>query len=167
MNEKGFTLVELLAALSILAILVIIAVPAFNTVNNQTRIASLENRKKAITGAMLNYANKYLIDEIKPEDKKCTNNISDGSDGCCKTFSINYMIVNGIYFTNEKNDDNKKIEINPVTNKPLEGYVAVYYDSSKFTLDAKFVMKDEKDDVNTDNLEKISPACANKNNINE
>lgn len=162
MNEKGFTLVELLAALSILAILVIIAVPAFNTVNNQTRSASLENRKKAITGAMLNYANKYLIDEIKPEDKKCTNSISDG---CCETFSINYMIVNGIYFTSEKNDDNKKIEINPVTNKPLEGYVAVYYDSSKFTLDAKFVMKEEIDEVNKQNLEKISPACAN--NINE
>lgn len=156
MNEKGFTLVELLAALSILAILVIIAVPAFNTVNNQTRSASLENRKKAITGAMLNYANKYLIDEIKPEDKKCTNI----DDGCCETFSINYMIVNGIYFTNEKNDDNKKIEINPVTNKPLEGYVAVYYDSSKFTLDAKFVMKEEIDEVNKQNLEKISPACA-------
>ena len=160
MNEKGFTLVELLAALSSLAILVSIAVPAFNTVNNQTRSASLENRKKAITGAMLNYANKYLIDEIKPEDKKCTN-----IDGCCETFSIKYMIVNGIYFTSEKNDDNKKIEINPVTNKPLEGYVAVYYDSSKFTLDAKFVMKEEIDAVNKQNLEKISPACAN--NINE
>jgi prepilin-type N-terminal cleavage/methylation domain-containing protein len=159
MNEKGFTLVELLAALSILAILVIIAVPAFNTVNNQTRSASLENRKKAITQAMLNYANKYLIDEIKPENKTCTYSADNGYE-CCETFSINYMILNGIYFSGLNNN----AEVNPITNKNLEGYVAVYYDSSKFALDAKFVMKEEDDDVNKQNLENISPACANKIN---
>ena len=159
MNEKGFTLVELLAALSILAILVIISVPSFNTVNNQTRSASLENRKKSLVETMLNYANKYLIDEIKPEDKKCTNS---ANDGCCISFSINYMITNGIYYTSEKDNDNKKIEINPVTNKPLEGYVSVYYNSSKYALDATFVMKEENYE---DILNEISPACLN--NINE
>ncbi len=159
MNEKGFTLVELLAALSILAILVIIAVPAFNTVNNQTRSASLENREKAITSSMLNYANKYLIDEIKSEDKKCTNS---SDDGCCISYSVNYMIATGIYYTSEKNDNNNKIEINPVTNEPLDGYVAVYYDTNKFALNAKFVIKDENYE---ENLEAINLAC--KTNIYE
>lgn len=156
MNEQGFTLVELLASLAIISILVVIAVPAYNNISSQTRIASLENKKKAITNSMLNYANKYLLDDIKPESKKCEDTTEDG---CCMTFTIEYMIYNGIYYTTEKDENGRKNEINPVTNQPLDGYVIVYYDTSKFDLDAEFIMKDADEKINRENLEAKYYAC--------
>lgn len=159
MNNKGFTLVELLAALTIISILVIIAVPSYNKVSSDTKKTSLENKQKAITTAMLNYANKYYIDDIKKEDNN--GGISCLNKGCCKSYSVKYIVTNGIYYTSEKIKDESgteyKTEINPVTGEELTGYVAIYYDTNNFKLAATFA-SDLAD------LSEISSECAKEEN---
>ncbi len=161
MNNKGFTLVELLAALTIISILVIIAVPSYNKVSSDTKKTSLENKKKAITTAMLNYANKYYIDDIKKEDNN--GGTSCLNYGCCKSFSVKYIVTNGIYYTSEKlkdeNGNEYKTEVNPVTGEELSGYVAVYYDINNFKLAASFVNDLEE-------LTTTYPECAKEENLN-
>ena len=135
MNKKGFTIVELLAAISILAILIIIAIPSYNKVSEDTKKASLENKKNAIKSAMLNYANKNLLDEIKPEGNTCN---PEKSEKCCVAYSINYILNNNIYYTDEKKDNNKVI-YNPQTNEILGGYIEVYFNTNKKILTALYV----------------------------
>lgn len=139
MNKKGFTIVELLAAISILSILIIIAVPSYNKVSKDTKEASLENKKNAIKSAMLNYANKHLLDEIKPEGNDCS-----GSGSCCKAYSIDYILENNIYYTDTLDEDGKKVEYNPVNNQVLDGYIEVYFNKSKYILTSQYVEKDNR-----------------------
>ena len=128
MNYKGFTIVELLAAILILAILIIIAVPAYNSVSQDTKEASLDNYISSIKSSMLNYANKNLLDEIKPS---CDN----VNEGCsyCKNYSMDYIISKKIYYV-----DSDKI-VNPVTGDELCGYVKLCFDKDALVLKAEFI----------------------------
>ncbi len=66
MNNKGFTLVEVLAVVVILSILIAIMVPNVNTIINKQKENSLDNIKKSIESATKIYIsdNKYDIEVI-------------------------------------------------------------------------------------------------------
>ena len=125
--KKGFTLTELLAVIVILSILTIIAIPTYQKIAEDVRKSNLETMKSIISSTMLGYANKYLIDEIKPANKNCT-------DGCCKYYSVEYIVNNNIYVTTKE-----KNIINPVTNQKLEGYIKVSYNIDKYQLESEYI----------------------------
>ena len=139
MNKNGFTLVELLATIFILAIVIIIAYPVYTSVSKSVRESNLETTKVMLINSMLDYGNKYLIDEIKPSGNTCSNN------NCCKYYPIDYLISYGIFQSN-----NNEI-LNPVTNKPLTGYIKLSYNTSKFVLEGQY----EENDNNAGNCEVI------------
>lgn len=75
MNNRGFTLVELIATIALLSIISIISFVSITTVVNDSKISNCKNLKKSIENAALEYASdnrygvistninaKYLID---------------------------------------------------------------------------------------------------------
>ena len=47
-NKKGFTLVELMAVIVVLAIVIAIAIPTYNKIKNTIDIKNYENKKELI-----------------------------------------------------------------------------------------------------------------------
>ena len=125
--KKGFTLTELLAVIVIISVLIIITIPVYNKISSDIKESNLENTKEMVANTMLNYANKYLIDVIKPAANKCST-----ASSCCKYYSINYIKNNHIFETS-----NGKIT-NAVTNSELTGYVKVYYNVETLSLEAVY-----------------------------
>ena len=130
--NKGFTLVELLSVILVLGIVIIIAIPSYLNITNNIKNSNLENIKKMVSTSMLNYANKYYLDDIKPANNTCSTN------NCCVYYSIRYIKENNIFQTTDGSI------INPVTNLDLDGYVKVSYDTSNLELLAEF--KDNDND---------------------
>ena len=85
MNKKGFTLVELIAVIVILGMIIIIAYPAYINIANDMKKSNFENTTKILANTVLNYANKYDIDNIKPANNTCSNN------NCCIYYSIEFI----------------------------------------------------------------------------
>lgn len=131
MNNKGFTLVELIAVVSILAIIIIIAIPTYQDAALLVKDKNLENKKNIITSDVLNYAKKYELDEIKKE-----GNITKKQYKC---YSMQYIIDKDIYPSDGYDKNGKDIIINPKTNGTLTGFVKVTYDLDKYKLTANFV----------------------------
>ena len=126
--KNGFTLTELLAVIIILSILMIIAIPTYNKVASDIKETNNDfKNKKILANTMLNYANKNLIDDIKPAGNNCS------TSNCCKYYSIDYIIRNNIFTAS-----NGTVK-NAVTNDELTGYIKVSYDTSKYALVAEYV----------------------------
>ncbi len=132
MNNRGFTLAELLAVIVILSIIVIVAVPSYMSVSASIKESNLRTTKEMISNTMLRYADKYYLDDIKPANNNCISN------NCCKYYSINYIKNNNIFAAT-----NGSIK-NPVTNEELIGYIKVSYNTTNYTLDAEY--KENKND---------------------
>lgn len=124
--KRGFTLTEMLAVIVIIGLLVIIMFPAYLDSSNRIKNSNLVNIQNIVSKSMLDYANKYFIDEIKPSSNQCRGN------DCNIYFSINYIKAKGIFQT--ANGD----IINPVTNADLEGYVRISYNPAKYILESTF-----------------------------
>ncbi len=121
MNNKGFTLTEVLAVIIILASLMLIAIPAYNGVESTIKNSSRTNKQKAIDAAMLKFANEYLVDEIK----------GLGTSGSfCQSFDLNnYIIANGIYSAEETNELNEEVVIDPKTNAKWDACLTICYNT--------------------------------------
>ena len=76
-NKKGFTLVELLAVIVILAIILVIAIPQILKVINSSRLAAF----KSTSELLINQAEKqYLVDQT-------LNSISSSAGGSARSYS--------------------------------------------------------------------------------
>lgn len=65
-SKKGFTLMEMLIVVAIIAILVAIAIPAFNSSLNKARLATDEaNIRAAYAEAMVNFLDKNSAEEVE------------------------------------------------------------------------------------------------------
>lgn len=79
MNNKGFTLVEVLAVIVILAILGAIMVPSVTNVLQQNKVRNYANLKKSILGACRIYVNDReddLLAQLISSERSC----DDGTD---------------------------------------------------------------------------------------
>ena len=135
MNNKGFTLVEIIAVVAILGLLAIITTPAYETISNNIKTRNYESKKNTIKSQTLSYVEKYFKDKVY-----------DGSNSY-NCYTVDYLIENGIILSDSDKDE--YIE-NNVTGEKYSGnkeYIQVSYDNSKFKLVAK-VIADE-----------ISPDC--------
>ena len=108
-NSKGFTLVELIAVITVLAIVALITVPA---VNNAVK-KSQERALKAQEDAIIESAKKYALENIEILPK-----IDSGQ----KIIYVGDLVEEG-YLDN--------IPLNPITNKKMSDCITVTYIESK------------------------------------
>ncbi len=146
-DNKGMTLVELLAVIAILGILAILITPGILTVRSNVLKSSLKSKITSVHNAALDYAEDRV--QMIPSDLDLSASISIEtqierkmySEKDCfnvtigKLISEGYLSVGSAYTTGGKDSDGKNIKnsgqlINPVTNESLNGkVVCVRYDS--------------------------------------
>ena len=107
MNNKGFTLVELLAVIIILGLLLLITMISVNSILNSSKESLSETQKKRLEDA----AEIYYLSEGMNRDSKCV--------------SIEYLVLKGYLNSDEVLD--------PKTREPLEGSIAITYDSNRYS----------------------------------
>jgi len=123
--NKGFTLVELISVIAILALLVIITTPAYDSISNNIRTRNYESKKSTIKSETLKYVEKYLKSEIY-----------SGADdkNKAKCFTVKYLIQSGII---SSDSDEEEYILNDITNTPHSGdtvYLNIIYDYKKLKL---------------------------------
>lgn len=130
MNNKGFTLVELIAVIGLLGIIMIIAIPAVTEVSSNIKESNLQNKIDVISSTVLKYANEYELDQIKKDGVDCST-----SSDCCKDYTLDEILENGIY--SAENSDGTIT--NPVTNEQLTGTIEICYKMDKLKLESSFI----------------------------
>ena len=127
MNNKGFTMVEIIAVIAILGLLVVITTPAYNSISTNIKERNYESKKNTIESQTLSYVERYLKDKVY-----------DGSNhNHC--FTVGYLIENGIISSDSETEEYILNDIDNVKYRSDEAYVFVKYDSNKFKLESKFI----------------------------
>ena len=72
-SKRGFTLVELMIVVAILAILVAAAVPIYSSVTKNARIKTCENNRREIAAQLNNYAMGSLDGKLHTRNLKATS----------------------------------------------------------------------------------------------
>ena len=118
MNKKGFTLVELLGVIVILALITVIATSSINAVMNNAKEKMLEDKIMNIETAAVNYVSNQ---NITLNSSDCANINSDYDR--CKTLTVQ-TLINAKEL--ESKDRNNKF-YNDVTGKDMaQDKVTVY-----------------------------------------
>lgn len=125
--NKGFTLVELIAVITILSLIAIITTPAYDNISNNIKTKNYESKKNTIKAHTLSYVEKYLKNEAY-------DGTSTGIKSKTLCFSVNYLIRNGIISSDSETDE--YIE-NNVTGEKYRGnitFVKVEYNTTYLRL---------------------------------
>ncbi|MDD4187230.1 MAG: prepilin-type N-terminal cleavage/methylation domain-containing protein [Bacilli bacterium] len=134
--NKGFTMIELLTVIIILAGIMIIAIPSYTNVSYEIKKKSLENKTNVITQSTLKFAKLHLIDDIKPAGNTCLN-----KEDCCKYYDLyDFVLEYGLYVAEE--EKNGPVIINPETNTKLNGEVKICYDIEALDLNGEFIINE-------------------------
>lgn len=123
--NKGFTLIEIIAVIVILALLVIITTPAYNTISANIKKTNYESKKNTIKSETLSFVEKYLKDKVY-------SGASDKNNRLC--FTVDFLIKNGIVASDSETEE---YILNDIDNKPYEGdnvYLQVFYDYENLKL---------------------------------
>ncbi len=121
--NKGFTLVELIAVISILGILVIITTPVYGTISTNIKTRNYESKKTSIKKSVLSYSEKYLKDKIY-----------NGTNNNCYYFSVKYLIHNGIISSDSESEEYIENTVTGDKYKENDLYIVVYYDTVNLKL---------------------------------
>lgn len=119
MNRKGFTLIEVLASIALLAILAIVITPSIINMRKDMLEKTLTSRISLIKNAALDYANDNLylvpvqVDSLFNSQTSCDNNCLKMNNSC---LTVGFLIENG-YLAGS--DNNRKEMHNPVTNENM------------------------------------------------
>lgn len=134
MNNKGFTLVELIAVVALLGLLAILTTPAYSTVSENIKERNYNSKKSVIETQTKEYVENYLKDIAY-------NGTADSNTTLC--FSVRFLIQNGIVTS----DDEKEEYIeNDLTKEQYSGtaiYIQIKYDVD--TKKLKSYIKGESD----------------------
>ena len=143
-KKKGFTLVELLAVIVILAIIALIATPIIlNVINDAKKQAALESFKGYIDGA----EKTIVLNEF--EDEKDTTFPEADDNGCYNLNDLDKKI--NVKGTKPNIDSGAKVcfengVVTNITGLSFNGY-KVEYKSGKYLINGKEVEKDDKKDL--------------------
>lgn len=126
MNRKGFTLVELIAVITIMSLIAIITTPAYDSISKSIKTRNYESKKNTIKAHTLSYVEKYLKNEVY-------DGTSTGTKSKTLCFSVNYLIKNGIISSDSETDE--YIENNVTGEKYRnEIFIKVIYDTTNLKL---------------------------------
>ena len=131
MSKKGFTLVEVIAALAILMLITIIALPSIMSMRNDTLERTYETRVDLIKYAALNWANDNL--ELVPVTVHSTYVSQDTCDIDCtkkdgQCISVG-LLIEEKYLSGS--DNNETVMMDPRSNVSLNNKkVCVRYDKN-------------------------------------
>ena len=97
-NDKGFTLDEILAVITILSLLMVFVVPNFLSLLNKSKASTIDIQKQMIISA----ARLYVEDcnNLQNKNVTCNFTVTDGK----KIINLNDLISNG-YINEVKNKD--------------------------------------------------------------
>ena len=145
--NKGFTLVELIAVIVILALLVIITTPAYDTVSTNIKTRNYESKKSSIKAQTLSYVEKYMKNDVY-------NGSSDKGKGIC--FTVDYLIQNGIISSDSDTEEYIKNDITGEEYKNEKIFIKVAYDYINLKLIALTEGESKKiyDDIDDDSLDR-------------
>lgn len=133
--NKGFTLVELIAVVTILSLIAIITTPAYDSISNNIKTRNYESKKNTIKAHTLSYVEKYLKNEVY-------DGTSTGTKSKTLCFSVNYLIRNGIISSDSETDE--YIENNVTGEKYRnEIFIKVIYDTTNLKLVG--IVKDDEE----------------------
>ena len=121
MKKNGFSIVEMLIAIIIVALLIVLMLPAYVSITESVKRNTYNNKVKQLESETLKYVNKYK-DDIKNES--------------CRDYNISDLITSGIM---ESDSKGKNVLINPVDNSEFSGVVKVCYCPSVFDIKAYYV----------------------------
>lgn len=135
MNRKGFTLVELIAVITIMSLIAIITTPAYDSISKSIKTRNYESKKNTIKAHTLNYVEKYFKNEVY-------DGTSTGTKSKTLCFSVNYLIKNGIISSDSETDE--YIENNVTGEKYRnEIFIKVIYDTTNLKLVG--IVKDDEE----------------------
>lgn len=141
-DHKGFTMVELLAVITILSIIMVILIPAVTNISKNTKESILNSKISTIETS----ASKYGEDNINTY-QKCTNVLESGAinkdayDDCI--VSVDDLVRYG-YLEYDTTKGDASFIGNPVSGGRLDGKVLLCYDPHTITVSATLY------DVNAD-----------------
>ena len=133
MNNKGFSMIEMLAVLIIIGLLIIIGVPAYMNVYVSARRNNYHNRIKEVELAAEKYASARK-DAIKE-----TYDNSNGTS--CDYVTVSDLIIAG-YLPSDGNDGD--YITNPTTMQPMSGFVYICYSYSTYDVKAYYAEEFKK-----------------------
>ena len=137
MNNRGFTLVEILAVIAIVAILAIMITPAIMSVRKNVLESSLENRISMIENAAKDYAHDHIT-EVKSTVTSNYNGEKTANSNCIYrnvNFLINngYLTANNTYLTEDDGESQIKENqiLDPVTGQSMNNRrVCIRFDTN-------------------------------------
>ena len=141
MNNKGFTMVEIIAVISILGLLVVITTPAYNSISSNIKTRNYESKKNTIESQTLSYVEKYLKDEVYG-GVNSSGNVLDNKH----CFTIGYLIENGIISSDSETEEYILNDVDNIKYKNGDAYVFVEYvtTDNRFKLKAEFRVNKEE-----------------------
>lgn len=129
-RKYGFTLVELLAVISILALLLVLVIPNVVKVSDSSKESLLKSKIRSIETA----AEKYGSDKIN-DLQKCTG--SSLADSC---FILVSDLVKQGYISGDKGDQ----ILDPTTNKELDSKIKLCYNAFDAKIEATYVQSGDE-----------------------
>lgn len=135
-SNKGFTMVELLAVITILSVIMIILIPAVDNISKSTKESVLSSKINTIETS----ASKFGEDNIN-NYQKCTNALEGGAIGGyvytdCLISVTDLVRLGYLEFDTTKNG--ASFISNPVTGGSVDGNILLCYDPHTITVNATF-----------------------------
>ena len=134
--NKGFTVVELIAVVTIPSLIAIITTPAYDSISNNIKTRNYESKKSTIKAHTLSYVEKYLKNEAY-------DGTSNGTKSKTLCFSVNYLIRNGIISSDSETDEYIENNVTGEKYRKDEDFVKVIYDTTNLKLVG--IVKDDEE----------------------
>ena len=131
MKKNGFTLVEVLAVLIILAILIALSIPAYITVLKEVRRDNYTSKVTEIETAANKYGEK-IKDKVKLEGDKCY------------PVTVADLIKSGELLSESDKED---VIYNPTDNKPLLGNIKICYDTKEYKIVSFYIVEFDSNQI--------------------
>ena len=129
MNRKGFTLIEVITSIALLALLAILITPNLISMRKDMLQKTYESRVSLIEYAALDYANDNL-------DKVPVSLNTSNPNSSCLTVTVGELIESE-YLSGS--DDNKTVMVNPLTNENMNSKVVCVRYNSNEILERKLI----------------------------
>jgi len=127
--KKGFTVVELLASIAIMALIIIISVPAYEGISNTIKQNSYNSKMSMLTKSTSAYINKYHKDLVFDGTIKA----SGESNTVC--YTIEYLLGKNVFSADNETDDGVT---DPLNGGDLSGVLVAKYDFNDYEVDVTY-----------------------------